>query len=307
MISAETRGVFAIAPTPFLPSGALDIASLGRMTERYRAYGVDGLTILGIMGEAQKLEPEESLAVVREVIAHAEGLPVVVGISAPGFAAMKRLSAAAMEMGAAGVMMTPPAAMRSDDQIAGWFSGAVAQIGGDVPFVLQDHPTATGVVMSNAVIRRVVDENPSCVMLKHEDWPGLEKISAIRRWQAAGEMRALSILCGNGALFLDMEMSRGADGAMTGYAFPEMLRRVVDLSVNDRDAAQDVYDAHLPLLRYEHQPGVGLAVRKHILARRGFIAHGDLRAPGAGPSEATRAEIDYLLARLVARDPGCGL
>lgn len=108
MISAETRGVFAIAPTPFLPDGALDMASLGRMTERYVGCGVDGLTILGIMGEAQKLEPEESLSVVREVIAHAGGLPVVVGISAPGFAAMRRLSAAAMEMGAAGVMMTPP-------------------------------------------------------------------------------------------------------------------------------------------------------------------------------------------------------
>lgn len=307
MISAETRGVFAIAPTPFLPGGALDVASLGRMTERYAGCGVDGLTILGIMGEAQKLEPEESLAVVREVIAHAGGLPVVVGVSAPGFAAMKRLSNAAMEMGAAGVMMTPPAAMRTDDQIAGWFAQAVAQIGTDVPFVLQDHPTATGVVMSTKVIRRVVEENPSCVMLKHEDWPGLEKISAIRNWQDRGEMRDLSILCGNGALFLDLEMGRGADGAMTGYAFPEMLRRVVDLAPWDRDAAQDIFDAHLPLLRYEHQPGVGLAVRKRILARRGFIAHADLRAPGASCSEAACAEIDYLLERLAARDPDCRL
>lgn len=307
MISAETRGVFAIAPTPFLPDGALDMASLGRMTERYVGCGVDGLTILGIMGEAQKLEPEESLSVVREVIAHAGGLPVVVGISAPGFAAMRRLSAAAMEMGAAGVMMTPPPSMRTDDQIAGWFAQAVAQIGSDVPFVLQDHPTATGVVMSNAVIRRVVAENPSCVMLKHEDWPGLDKISAIRNWQERGEMRALSILCGNGALFLDMEMRRGADGAMTGYAFPEMLRRVVDLAAQDRDAAQDLFDAHLPLLRYEHQPGIGLAVRKHILAQRGFIAHPDLRAPGAALNPAARAEVDYLLARLKARDRDCGL
>ena len=307
MISAATKGVFAIAPTPFLPGGALDVASLGRMTQRYLACGVDGLTILGIMGEAQKLEPKESLTVVREVIAQAEGRPVVVGVSAPGFAAMKRLAAAAMEMGAAGVMMTPPAAMRTDDQIAGWFAGAVAQIGGDVPFVLQDHPTATGVVMSNAVIRRVVSENPSCVMLKHEDWPGLEKISTLRRWQGTGKMRALSILCGNGALFLDMELGRGADGAMTGYAFPEMLRRVVDLAATERDAAQDIFDAHLPLLRYEHQPGVGLAVRKHLLARRGFIEHPELRAPGAGPSAASRAEIDYLLERLKRRDPGCGL
>lgn len=303
MITDRTNGVFAIAPTPFLPEGSLDTASLARMTEFYRDRQVDGLTILGIMGEAQKLEPEESLTVVREVIAAAQGLPVIVGVSAPGFAAMERLSGEAMTLGAAGVMLTPPGGTRTDDEIAGWFAAVAKRIGPGVPFVLQDHPTVTGIKMSNAVIRRVVQENPSCVMLKHEEWPGLEKISAIRSWQAAGEMRPLSILCGNGGLFLDCEMGRDADGAMTGYAFPEMLRRVVDLSATDRDGAQDIFDAHLPLLRYEHQSGVGLAVRKHILARRGAIAHPNLRAPGAGLSAPALAEVDYLLSRLAARDP----
>ncbi|MBF9036897.1 dihydrodipicolinate synthase family protein, partial [Rhodobacterales bacterium HKCCE2091] len=268
MISAETSGVFAIAPTPFLPDGALDVASVKRMTEWYLDRDVDGITILGIMGEAQKLRPDESLTVIREVIGAAGGKPVIVGVSAPGMAAMHDLSVAAMDMGAAGVMMTPPGAMRTDDQIAGWFANAVDAIGADTPWVLQDHPTATGVLMSNGVIRRVVEAHPSCVMLKHEDWPGLEKISALRRWQAEGSMRPISILCGNGGLFLDLEMGRGADGAMTGYAFPEMLRRVVDLSASDPDAAADIFDAHLPLLRYEHQSGIGLAIRKHILALR---------------------------------------
>ena len=103
-------------------------------------------------------------------------------------------------------------------------------------------------------------------MLKHEDWPGLEKISALRGFQAEGSMRPISILCGNGGLFLDFEMERGADGAMTGYAFPDMLVDVVRLSrAGERDEAHDLFDAHLPLLRYEQQPGVGLAVRKYVL------------------------------------------
>lgn len=305
MISSATHGVFAIAPTPFLPGGALDTASLRQMTEWYLEREVDGLTILGIMGEAQKLEPEESIVVIREVIGAAGGRPVVVGVSAPGFGAMERLTGEAMQLGAAGVMLTPPAGTRTDDQIVNWFTAVSGRLGSDVPFVLQDHPTATGIVMSNTVIRRVVEDCPSCVMLKHEDWPGLEKVSAIRKWQAEGQLRPLSILCGNGGLFLDCEMGRGADGAMTGYAFPEMLRRVVD--ANDRDAAQDVFDAHLPLLRYEHQSGVGLAVRKHVLARRGAIAHADLRAPGGALTEEARHEIDYLLKRLAHRDPECGL
>ena len=77
---------------------------------------------------------------------------------------------------------------------------------------IQDYPLTIGVVMTPAVIRRIVSENPSCVMLKHEDWPGLEKISGLRGFQADGTMRPISILCGNGGLFLDFEMERGADG-----------------------------------------------------------------------------------------------
>lgn len=294
-----SKGVYAIAPTPFLPDGALDTDSVAQMTAYYRQVGVQGLTILGIMGEAPKLEPEESLAVVRGVLGAADGLPVVVGVSAPGFAAMRRLAQESMAAGAAGVMIAPPASMRTDEQICGYYRQAVAAIGSDIPFVLQDHPTATGVVMSNAVVRRIIEETPSCVMLKHEDWPGLEKISALRRWQAEDGLREVSILCGNGALFLDFEMERGADGAMTGYAFPEMLLEVVrEMRAGNRDAAHDAFDRHLPLLRYEHQPGVGLAVRKYVLARRGIIAHDTLRAPGARLSAAARAEVDYLLDRL---------
>ncbi|MEQ1939838.1 dihydrodipicolinate synthase family protein [Mesorhizobium sp. CN5-321] len=307
VINHKTGGVFAIAPTPFLPDGTLDRGSIAQMVDFYRAAKVDGLTILGLLGEAPKLEPEESVTMVREVLAAAKGMPVVVGVSAPGFAAMKRLAAESMALGTAGVMVTPPAAMRTDDQIAGYFRQAVAQVGADVPMVLQDHPTVTGVVMSPAVIRRIVEENPSIVMLKHEDWPGLEKISTLRDWQARGDMRPISILCGNGGLFLDCEMGRGADGAMTGYAFPEMLVRLVALSPSQREAAQDIFDAHLPLLRYEHQSGIGLAVRKYVLWRRGAIAHPTLRVPAPMFSDRTRSEVEFLLGRLGVRDPMCAV
>jgi 4-hydroxy-tetrahydrodipicolinate synthase len=153
------------------------------------------------------------------------------------------------------------------------------------------------------VIREIVRENPSCVMLKHEDWPGLEKISALRAFQAEGSMRPVSILCGNGGLFLDFEMERGADGAMTGYAFPDMLVDVVRLSAaGERARAHDLFDAHLPLLRYEQQPGVGLAVRKYVLQRRGAIASDTQRAPSAALSAKARAEVDFLLERLARVD-----
>ncbi|MFG1376004.1 dihydrodipicolinate synthase family protein [Xanthobacter autotrophicus] len=302
-LDATAAGMFPIAPTPFHPDGRIDEASIDRLIERYRAAGADGVTVLGILGEAPKLEPEESLAITARFIDGFGGLPVIVGVSAPGFAAMRSLAHAAMERGAAGVMIAPPPALRADEQITGYFRQAVQAIGADIPFVLQDYPLTLTVQMSPSVIRRIVEENPSCVMLKHEDWPGLEKISALRAFQKEGSMRALSILTGNGGLCLEFEMERGADGAMTGYAFPEMLAAVVRLQKRGRrDEAHDLFDAHLPLLRYEQQQGIGLAVRKYVLMRSGTLACDAQRQPGSALSATARAEVDYLLQRLQRRD-----
>lgn len=297
-IGPETRGVYAISATPFLPDGALDLASIDRLADFYEGAGVDGLTILGILGEAPKLTGEEAQAVVARVLARAK-VPVVVGVSSPGLAAMRELALRAMDAGAAGVMVAPPHTARTDDQIAGYYAQA-AQALGPTPICVQDHPQATGVQMSLAVLRRIFAENPTAVMLKAEDWPGLEKISALR-----GER--ISILCGNGGLFLDMELARGVDGAMTGYAFPDMLADLVRLSRTDRAAAQDLFDAHLPLMRYEQQPGVGLAVRKHLLVRRGAMAHDTQRSPASTLTAAAKAEVDWLLSRLARHDARAAL
>jgi 4-hydroxy-tetrahydrodipicolinate synthase len=307
-LSRHTRGVYAIAPTPFRPDGAVDEASIDRMVDFYAGAGVDGLTVLGQLGEAPKLDQDEAVAVASRVIALAP-FPVVVGVSAPGFAAMRALSAAVMAAGAAGVMIAPPPSLRTDDAIVGYYAGAAEAVGAHTPFVIQDYPLSFSVVMTPGVIRRIASAHENCVMLKHEDWPGLEKITALRAFEADGSMPRLSVLCGNGGLFLDFETERGADGAMTGYCFPDMLVDVVRLSVRagERDAAHDLFDAHLPLLRYEQQPGVGLAVRKYVLARRGVIASDTQRSPAGRLTATARAEVDYLLARLARYDPRAAL
>ena len=301
MLDHHARGVYIIAATPFTEAGAIDTMSVDRMVDFYLEAGVDGITVLGMMGEAPKLTHEESVALTRQVVRRS-GLPVVVGVSAPGFAAMAQLAKAAMDAGAAGVMIAPASTARTDDQIVAYFANAAEAIGRDVPFVIQDYPQSTNVVMSPGVIRRIVTENPSCVMLKHEDWPGLDKITAVRRFTAEGEMRPISILCGNGGLFLPHEIERGADGAMTGYAFPEMLVTLVRLlQTGERGAGHDLFDLHLPLLRYEQQPGLGLAVRKYVMQRRGIIASDAQRKPAIRLSAEAIAEIEGLLERLLAR------
>jgi 4-hydroxy-tetrahydrodipicolinate synthase len=290
-----------------LPDGSLDTPSVDRLTDFYQDSGCTGITILGIMGEAPKLEPSESRAIIRQVVGRSR-VPVIVGVSAPGFAAMRSLARDAMEMGAAGVMIAPTPALRTDEQIISYFGQAVEAVGEDVPWVLQDYPLTLNVVMSASVVAKVISNHSSCLMLKHEDWPGLEKISRLRALQKAGELRPFSILCGNGGMFLDFEPERGADGAMTGYGFPDMLTELIGLfAAGKRDEAHDLFDAHLPLIRYEQQLGIGLAVRKHVLKRRGVITSDAQRKPGLALSETARAEVDYLLQRLGRRDKRAAL
>lgn len=295
MLDETAKGVFTIACTPFLPDGALDLQSVDRMVDFYVEKNATGLTILGIMGEAGKLSAQESADVVTRVIARTD-LPVIVGVSAAGFAPMQALAATAMDAGAAGVMVAPPHTLQTDDQIVSYYHN-VAETLAETPWVLQDFPLVTGVVVPTKVILQIVQDCPTCVMLKHEDWPGLEKISALRAASDAGARR-ISILCGNGGQFLLEEMLRGADGAMTGFAYPEMMADVIAaFNAGDETRARDLFDAYLPLVRYESQPGLGLAIRKHTLAQRGAIAHPTVRRPGPKLSGAAVSEVATLIAR----------
>ena len=299
-LDATAHGVYLITVTPFADDGALDLASTDRMVDFCLECGVTGLTVLGIMGEATKLTAAESAVFVRQVLARVAGrVPVVVGASAGGFAAMGELSRGVMDLGAAGVMVAPAATLRTDDQIMAYFGMVAETLGPDLPWVLQDHPVATGVQLSTAVLLRILKNSPTCVMLKHEDCPGLAKLSALRAASHRGELSRRSILCGNGGgLFLPEELLRGADGAMTGFAYPEMMVQVCAAHARgEPERAQDLFDAYLPLARYEQQPGIGLAVRKQLLLQRGIIASATVRKPGPRLSSADLADI----ARLVAR------
>src|ERR1700730_6140834 len=147
MLTIDARGVFPIAPTPFLTDGSIDEASVDRMIDHYVAAGADGCTILGIMGEAPKLDQDESVGVVSRCVRRARKLPFIVGFSAPGFAAMRELSHAAMAKGAAGVMIAPPPSLRTDDPIVTYYAQAVQAIGSDISFVIQDYPLTLSVIM----------------------------------------------------------------------------------------------------------------------------------------------------------------
>jgi 4-hydroxy-tetrahydrodipicolinate synthase len=298
-ISPTTRGVYIISPTPFREDGALDIESTDRLVDFYIEKGVTGITILGVLGEASKLTPDEARLFSDRVLKRVGGrLPIVVGGSNPGTDNLVRFAKDAMDRGAAGVMVAPIAGLRTDDQVYGYWEAVLRALGPDVPVCYQDYPQTTTVFSSVGVLHRLIDVFPNFVMLKHEEASGLGTISKLRERSDAGGRR-VSILVGNGGLYLPQELRRGVDGAMTGFAYPEMLVGVVErFFADDREGAEDLFDIYLPLLRHEQQAGFGLAVRKELLRRRGAIAFAGLRHPGPRLTRQDHEELDSLVARL---------
>jgi len=287
-------GLYIISVTPFLEDGTLDLPGVDRLVDFYLAQGVSGIVILSMMGESQKLTTAETHAFVRAMCARVNGaVPVIVGVPNSGFVAMKELTDVAMEAGASGVMVAPIGSLRSDQQIVDYFH-MVAETLGPVPFVLQDFPLATGVQIPVSVLLRLARELPTFKVIKHEDWPGLNKITSLR---TSGE-RQVSILVGNGGMYLPEELDRGANGAMTGFAFPQMMVQVCRLHAEGRrQEAYDMFDAYLPLVRYEQQPGIGLSVRKHVMHKAGILASDMLRKPGRRLNAQEVAEIEWLIQR----------
>lgn len=302
LLDESVRGVFVIMATPFLEDGALDRDGIDRLVDFYIERGVNGLTVLGMMGEAPKLATEESLFLVDRVVKRAGGRPVIVGVTAPGLAPMVELAKPAMDLGASGVMVAPPSTLQTDDEIVGYYHNVAEAVGPETPFVIQDYPYATHVRFTPGVITRIVQDCPSCVMLKNEDWPGLGKITALREVSDRGDARRISILGGNGGLNFPDELIRGSDGAMTGFSYPDMLVDVFAAHENGNiERACDIFDVYLPLVRYELQPGLGMAIRKYILKKRGALTFDHVRKPGPKLSADDIADIERLISRMERR------
>jgi len=303
-LNEQANGVYIISATPFEDDGTIDFTSADSLVEFYIEKGVTGMTVLGMMGEASRMSVDEADGFMRYMLKRVDGrLPVIVGITDPGINNMNRLARSSMDAGAAGVMIAPMSGLKTDENVYNYFAQALEALGPDVPVCYQDYPQSTNVHISVDCFNRLVRDYEQMVMFKHEDCPGLGKLTRLR--QSAEEddsLRRVSVLVGNGALYLPEELSRGADGAMTGFSFPEMLVEVVSLfAAGERRRALDIFDTYLSIVRYEQQPGYGLAVRKEILRRRGAIANAVTRAPGPKLSATDHDELTGLLSRLESR------
>lgn len=291
------EGVWTIVPTPFGADGALDLASLPGLTRFVAGCGVNGMTILGVLGEAGRLGDDERRAVVAGVIGAAESLPVCVGVSHAGTDRAVAFAREAEAAGAHSVMLAPPALGKPNDVAVLAHYLAVAEAIA-IPVVVQDHPASSGVHMTVELLATIAERSPSCRVIKLEDEPSPPKVGRL-----LASRPDLRILGGLGAIMLLEELRRGAVGTMTGFGFPELLVEIVGrFQAGDEAAARATFHRIMPLIRFENQPGLNLAIRKHIYRRRGAIASERLRAPGPALDAGTIADLDAILAAVGLAD-----
>ena len=296
MSDLNFTGVFPILVTPFTDDELIDLTSFARVVDFMSQLGVDGVTVLGVLGESNRLLDAEREELIQSAVATADGrIPVVVGTSHPGTHATLQLSQRAEALGAAAVMITPSREnVPNETRIFEYFHQVASGI--SIPIIAQDHPASTGVHMSNDLILRIVEEIPQIACIKQEAVPTPPKTRALLAGFSPTHRPA--ILTGLGALYGRYDLESGSDGFMTGFAFPEVLQALVAARKAHDDARLcAIYEQFLPLIVFEQQPGV--AVRKEIFRLRGLLQSNCVRHPGRGIDPQTVDHLKTLLNSLL--------
>lgn len=287
-------GVIPILVTSFRDDESFDDESMINLVKFMKSIGVDGITVLGVLGEANRLSDREREEVLRSAVEAAEGLPVIAGASASGTRATCDLAQMAEDLGASAVMITPHAEPApSDERVYRHFSAITSAT--KLPVVLQDHPASSGVHMPTSLMLRMISEFPAISCIKEEALPTAPKIRALKQGMAG---RTIPILTGLGALYGLFDLEAGSDGFNTGFAFPEVLMAMVTAArAGDWAKVREIYTRFLPLIVFEQQPGV--AVRKEILRLRATIKSGCVRQPGAPLNPETGKQLHRLIESLL--------
>jgi 4-hydroxy-tetrahydrodipicolinate synthase len=290
----QLEGVYSVLPTPFTAAGEVDDDSLRRVIDLFIDAGVNGVTALGVTGEVARLEDRERQRVLETVTTHVNGrIGVVAGTTAEGTRTCISYSRAAKAAGATAVMVSPPRMPKLNSEAVVRHYHALADAV-DIEIVVQDYPPISGYAMEASLLARIAKEFPRARTIKLEDPPTPFKTSRILEQAAGTDVR---IFGGLGGVFLLEELMAGATGAMTGFAFPEILVQIVKLFRAGRvDDAADVFYRTVPLMRFEFQEGIGMAIRKEVLHRRGALASPATRAPASQLDRSTREALDRVMA-----------
>lgn len=286
------EGIYVIVSTPFDERGRLDTGSFATLLDATVRTGVQGITILGVAGEAPRLNDAERERLTDIAMTAIGGrVPAIVGVSHDGTDVTIERTQAAKAAGAAGVMIAPPNFSKVGKGLIEHYRRIGAE--GGLPIVLQDYPPVNGVSMSPQFMAELVTAVPEVVTIKLEDIPTAVRI---RQTAAALPQGRITFQGGLSGVWLLDELRAGASGAMTGFPYPEILVAIWQAfrAGNESEAAA-LYYRYLPLMLLDGQPGTGVAARKEVQVRRGQIKHATVRAPGLSLDSQAKRDLHTLL------------
>jgi dihydrodipicolinate synthase/N-acetylneuraminate lyase len=294
---ARYRGVFPVVPTTFTESGELDLPSQKRCIDFMIDAGSNGLCILANFSEQFVLSDAERDVLTREILAHVAGrVPVIVTTTHFSTQVCIERSLQAQALGAAMVMVMPPyhgATFRvSEEQVYAFYARLSDAI--RIPIMIQDAPVA-GTPLSAAFLARMAREIEHVAYFKIETAGAASKLRELIR---LGGSAIEGPWDGEEAITLMPDLDAGATGAMTGGAYPDGIRRIVDaFAAGQREEAMALYQQWLPLINYENRQ-CGLLAAKSLMREGGVIACEAPRHPLPAMHPDTRAGLIDVARRL---------
>ena len=296
----KLEGIHFMLPTPFTKDQSIDHASFEPLIELAKNSGCVGVVCLGVMGESSRLADSERIEVMKTVIGLSESrdLSVVVGVSSESIHLVCDRAVSAETLGADAVMVAPSRLAKPNDAFLNQYYTAVHDAC-KIPVIIQDYPAESGIFMSPEVIAELNQKLERAHYLKLEDSPTPPEITRIA--QLTGDK--LGIFGSLGGSFLFEELQRGAIGTMTGFAYPEVLVAMFNsIQEGNPEKARQIFYDWVPYIRYENQPGIGLAIRKYAMAKRGVLADATVISPTPALDAATVKELDDILDHIPSID-----
>ena len=294
---ARYKGVFPVAPTTFTESGELDLASQKRCIDFMIDAGSNGICILANFSEQFLLSDDEREVLTKTVLDHVKGrVPVIVTTTHFSTQVCAARSRRAQELGAAMVMAMPPyhgATFRVPEaQIHEFYARLSDAI--DIPVMIQDAP-ASGTVLSAAFLARMAREIEQVCYFKIETAGAAAKLRELIR---LGGETIEGPWDGEEAITLMPDLDAGATGAMTGGAYADGIRLIVDAYfAGQREDAVAHYQRWLPLINYENRQA-GLLAAKALMKEGGVIVCEAPRHPFPAMHPDTRAGLIEVAKRL---------
>lgn len=288
-------GIFPIVNTTFTEDGRIDVESQRRLVRFMLDCGAHGLGLFGNASEGYALSEEERRTLLKVILNEVRGaVPIVVSTGHTGTDVAVQISREAQDLGASALMVLPPHYIKPDAEgVFHYYAAISSRV--TIPIMVQDAPLMTQVAMGVDLLARMGRELEHVRLVKVEAPPTPKKMSRLR--EAAGD--SLTLFGGLNGHFLLEELSRGAVGTMPGSDMTDVFVRIWNAwTTGDTATARQEFTRHLPLIRYELQPGLGVAVMKQNLFEAGVIASPRVRHPTRSLDAVDVAEIRAIRAGL---------